>query len=133
MERIDLVAGRIEPITAEPLGFNIAVPAIRGDAGIVPGNDVVHTIFKLLPQGAVAGIDTDEPDIRLEPSDPDLMRNQVQAVDRPGVAVVQNAGRVQRKPRSIIAQYRLNSALNVNTPMLFGISFSTNRSTIAPV
>lgn len=69
MERIDLVAGRIRPKVVEwPLGFQIAVPAIHGDASVVTGDDVVHAILPLLSHGAVQRIDTDEPQIGLEPS-----------------------------------------------------------------
>ena len=88
MERIDLVAGRVRPkITDEALGFYIAVPAEHRNSSIVSGDDVVHAILPLLPQGTVQRIDTDESYIGLEPSDADLMWNQVQPVHRPGVAI----------------------------------------------
>lgn len=83
VERIDLVSSCTRAIVKQALAFNITIPAISRDPSIVARDDVVDTIFPLLPHGAVQWIDAGESRVRLEPSDTDFVRDQVQTVDRP--------------------------------------------------
>ena len=53
----------------------------------VAGDDIVHAILKFLPHGAVQWTDAREPHIGLEPSNADLLWNQVQPIRRPRMAV----------------------------------------------
>lgn len=97
VERIDLIPLRTWPIvTKDTLSFDIAISTVGRDTSIVARDDIVHTVLKLLPHGAVQWTDARKPHIWLEPSDADLIGNEVQAVGRPRMAI-ENAETSRRR------------------------------------
>lgn len=88
MEGINLIARRTWGVPpGKPFRIDVPIPVKGRDPCIMPGDHIVHSGLPLLPHRAVPWINAREPHIRLESSNTNLIRYQIQAVHRPRVAI----------------------------------------------
>src|SRR5688572_1947728 len=62
---------------------DVASPIVRRNAGIVAGDDIVHTCFIFLAVTGELTVKAGISRIGLKPSDPDLLRKQIQGIRGP--------------------------------------------------
>ena len=87
MERILTISCRWASVSKEALGVDIAIGPVGGEPHVVSIDDVVHAAFPLFTLRAVDRRNPGEPAIGLEPAPSDLVRHQVEPIDRPGIPV----------------------------------------------